>query len=99
MRAYAGKVMSIAKQAMRGCLYCHRNRVKPVIPIMADLPECRLNVKPSVFYPTGGDCFGPMVVKARKNRLKRYGCIFTSLSVRAVHIELADSLYIQMFLN
>ena len=82
----------IAKQAIRGCLYCHRNRVKPVIPIMADLPKCRVNVKPNVFYHTGVDYFGPIVVKARRNRLKRYGCIFTCLSVRTVHIELADSL-------
>ena len=59
---------------------------------MADLPECRVNVKPNVFYNTGVDFFGPIVVKARRNRVKRYECIFTCLSVRAVHIELADSL-------
>ena len=38
------------------------------------------------------DCFGPFLVKSGRNQLKRYGCLFTCLNMRAVHIEKLDCL-------
>ena len=59
---------------------------------MADLHKCRLSVLTGPFHFTGVDYFGPIMVKVRRNTLKRWGCLFTCLGTRAVHLELADSL-------
>ena len=71
---------------------------------MADLPTERLSIKQQPFTNTGVDYFGPTYVKfLRKTRsnqaiAKRYGVIFTCLTVRAVHIELALNLTAAVFL-
>ena len=88
----------IAKQVINSCLHCRRQRVQPVKSMMADLPECRLSVSMGAFHTTGIDYFGPMMVKVRRSTVKRWGCLFTCLSTRAVHIELADSLETDDFL-
>ncbi|KAK6186774.1 hypothetical protein SNE40_006050 [Patella caerulea] len=85
-------IRQCVKQVIRRCLYCHRQRVKPVIPRMADLPTCRLDAALGPFHYTGVDYFGPMLVKIRRGTVKRWGCLFTCLSTRAIHLELADSL-------
>ena len=35
--------------------------------------------------------FGPLEVKQGRSHVKRYGCLFTCLTKRAVHIEIAHS--------
>ena len=82
----------IAKGVISKCLYCKKQRVKPNIPVMADLPKCRTDVFSGPFYHTGVDYFGPMVIKRGRSSVKRWGCLFTCLTTRAVHLELADSL-------
>jgi hypothetical protein len=50
-------------------------------------------VAPGKFFDqVGVDYFGPILVKQRKSTVKRYGCIFTCLKIRAVHIELAENM-------
>ncbi|MCG8429836.1 MAG: hypothetical protein MJA29_01495, partial [Candidatus Omnitrophica bacterium] len=88
----------VAKRVIFECFRCRRQRVKPVVVKMADLPGCRLSVQSGAFYNTGVDYFGPMLVKSRRNTVKRWGCLFTCLATRAVHIELADSLETDDFL-
>jgi hypothetical protein len=50
------------------------------------------------FFYTGLDYFGPMMVKIRRCSVKRWGCLFTCLGTRAIHLELADSLETDDFL-
>ena len=59
---------------------------------MADLPEDCLVPDKSPFTSVGIDCFGPLEVRCCRSIVKRYGLIFTCLTVRAVHIEVVHSL-------
>ena len=44
------------------------------------------------------DYFGPLIVKAGRTHWKRYGCLFTCLTTRAVHLEVAQSLTADSFI-
>ena len=65
----------------------------------ADLPLDRVTPHEPVFTSVGVDYFGPFAVKRGRGREKRYGCIFTCLTTRAVHIETADTLDTDSFIN
>ncbi|XP_066933480.1 uncharacterized protein [Clytia hemisphaerica] len=66
---------------------------------MANLPEDRITVSTPTFYHTGVDYFGPILVKVLRSRVKRWGCIFTCLTTRAIHLEVAPSLESDDFIN
>ena len=80
------------------CLTCKRFRSLPQQQKMSDLPIDRLQEEPPFTY-TGVDLFGPLYIKERRSVLKRYGVIFTCLSCRAVHLESANSLETDSFIN
>ena len=65
---------------------------------MASLPQSRLQAFTPPFYNTGVDYFGPLLVKERRSTVKRYGCLFTCLVTRAVHLEVAHSLETDSFI-
>ena len=56
-------------------------------PFIADLPRERLQERVFPFTNTGVDCFGPFEVKFMRKTMKRWCCLFTCLTTRAVHIE------------
>ncbi|XP_064637849.1 uncharacterized protein LOC135494029 [Lineus longissimus] len=87
-----------AKRAIRDCLLCELQKAKPCIPRMADLPAPRLQATAGPFAYCSVDYWGPMLVKERRSTIKRWGCLFTYLSTRALHLELADSLETDDFL-
>ena len=51
------------------------------------------------FTHVGVDYFGPLYVRQGRSNVKRYGCLFTRLAVRAVHIEVVHSLDTDGFIN
>ena len=66
---------------------------------MGPLPAIRLNTHLPPFTNVGIDFFDPLTVVLLRRSLKRYGVIFTCLDCRAVHIELADSMDMDSFIN
>ncbi|XP_055612945.1 uncharacterized protein LOC129759503, partial [Uranotaenia lowii] len=74
------------------CPTCIVEKAKPRPPMMAPLPRVRLTpfVKPFSFV--GVDYFGPLLVKQGRSLVKRWVVLFTCLTIRAVHLEIAHSL-------
>ena len=84
---------------IRSCRRCIERSSKPSQQFMADLPESRLAICSPPFFHTGVDYFGPLEVKYLWKHLKRWGCIFTCMTTRAVHLEISPSLEADEFIN
>ena len=101
---WISKGCSLARKIVSSCFTCKRRVVKPIAPLMADLPIERLSIKQQPFTYTSVDYFGPIYAKFLRNTrsnqpiAKRYRVIFTCFTVRAVHIELASDLTTYVFL-
>ena len=83
---------------IKNCVTCRRQRGQFQVQKMADLPPDRLEPGPP-FTHCAVDYFGPFLVKEGRRQLKRYGALFTCLSSRAIHIEVADALSTDSFIN
>ena len=77
---------------------CQKGRAQTKTPEMADLPDERL-VASTVFSNVGVDYLGPFAVKICRRNEKRWCCLFTCLTVRAVHIEIVPKLDTDSCLN
>ena len=67
-------------------------RAQPANPKMASLPDAGLAFRMRPFSHCSLDYFGPINVKIDRRREKRWGALFTCLTVRAVHVEIVNSL-------
>ena len=71
---------------------------------MSDLPEARSAVFDPPFTHTGVIYFGPITIKRGKRTRAstgtdiRYGVVFTCLTYRAIHLELAGDLSTDYFI-
>ena len=89
--------LSIVKPLIYKCVVCRRLRAKPSVQQMSDLPEdCVSQSAP--FTSVGFDFFGPFMIKCRRSQLKRYGCVFTCVYSRAIHIEVCTDLTSDAFI-
>ncbi|XP_076035375.1 uncharacterized protein LOC143021652 [Oratosquilla oratoria] len=66
---------------------------------MTPLPVDRANVNQKPVFVTGVDCFGPFFVKRARSQIKRYGLLFTCLSIRAIHLEVLHDLTAESMIN
>ena len=80
------------KRVLSNCVKCRKHHGQPMQQLMGDLPKERVAASQPPFTFVGVDYFGPFNVKYRRSTVKRYGCLFTCLSTRAVHIEIAHSM-------
>lgn len=90
---------SIVRQELRSCLSCRKRWAKVGEQKMSDLPLDRVKTDIPPFTNVGVDYFGPFMVKRGRTQEKRYGCLFTCLNIRAVHIEVTESLRTDSFVN
>lgn len=81
------------------CVICRRQHGTAGQQQMADLPSDRVSAGEPPFTYVGVDYFGPFDIKRGRSLVKRYGVIFTCLTIRAVHIEVASSLDTDSFVN
>ena len=89
---------SVVRHFISKCVVCRRLRGTTGEQKMADLPKERITPSPPFTY-SGIDYFGLFYIKQGRKDVKRYGVLFTCLASRAVHIEMADSLEMDSFIN
>lgn len=83
---------SAIRSIISRCVVCRRIRGKMGLQKMADLPKERLRPDLPPFGNVGVDYFGPFEVKRGRSHMKRYGVIFTWMSSRVIHLEIAHTL-------
>ena len=86
------------RQFISKCVTCRHVRASQGEQKMADLPKSRVEPTPPFTY-CGVDYFGPWHVQRGRSVMKRYRALFTCIASRAVHIEVADSLETDSFIN
>ena len=90
---------STVKRIINDCKACRRRNHPAGGQIMAPLPTARVTPGETPFSSVGVDYFGPLKVKYRRGTVKRYGCVFTCLAIRAIHIEIAHDLSTDSFIQ
>ena len=90
------------RSVLRQCVPCLKNSIKPQPQKLGQLPMERITPD-SIFKNVGVDYAGPLYVKYGSVRkptvLKAYVCVFVSLSVKAVHLELVSDLTAESFIS
>lgn len=95
---------SVIRHRIHKCNFCYKTKPRPLMsPIMSDLPASRVNQVAKAFVHTGCDYAGPITYTPMRSRgvksRKGYICVFTCLTTRAIHIELATDLTTVSFLS
>ena len=95
---------SLICKLLKSCPYCKRLRNQPKPPITSDLPPERLSSFLTSLYFMGVDYFGPITITLNKGTrctsgtVKRCGALFTCMTTRAVHLELAGDMTTDIFI-
>ncbi|XP_067643662.1 uncharacterized protein [Eurosta solidaginis] len=89
------RIRTLLKSVKRECAVCIAN---PVVPLMGQLPQDRLTPYVRPFSYTGVDYCGPFFVAIGRRREKRWVALFTCLTTRAVHLEIATDLSTDAFI-
>ena len=73
------------RRVINNCVDCQKRHAKPGTQVMAPLPSVHITPvnPPSTFV--GVDYFGPLMVRQGRSVVKRYGCLFTCLTMRAAY--------------
>uniref|UniRef100_A0A1I8BK02 Integrase catalytic domain-containing protein n=1 Tax=Meloidogyne hapla TaxID=6305 RepID=A0A1I8BK02_MELHA len=88
-----------AKKVVKNCKKCQKiNGPKFALPLMPGLPKERLR-KSRAFEAIGVDYLGPSLYKIENGKAKFWIALFTCLSTRAVHLEIALELSALEFMH
>lgn len=90
---------SVVKDIQNRCQECRNKKVLPKTPEMAPLPPARLAAFCRPFSYVGIDYFGPFLVTVGRHKEKRWGVIFTCLTIRGIHLEVSPSLSTDSFIH
>ena len=93
------KGRAAVRRVLAKCVPCRKRKAPTSTQYMANLPKDRVTPNQPPFTYVGVDYFGPLVVKRARSEVKRNGCLFTCLTSRAVHLEVAHSLDTDSFIN
>ncbi|XP_062704139.1 uncharacterized protein LOC134286530 [Aedes albopictus] len=91
-RYYVPRLRTAVSSMAKTCQWCRVYKCSPKIPRMAPLPLARMASFVKPFTYTGLDFFGPLTVKIGRSNAKRWIAVFTCLTIRAVHVEVAHNL-------
>lgn len=91
-------IRAALKKLHASCWTCRRRSIQPEMPEMSPLPRSWTAVYMRPFSHTGVDYFGPFSVKHGRRVEKKWGALFTCLTTRAVHLEVASTLSSDSFL-
>ncbi|XP_065356313.1 uncharacterized protein LOC135950711 [Calliphora vicina] len=86
------RLRNLLRKTTSNCNICKIRRAVPVAPFMGSLPSDRLTPYVRPFTYTGVDYFGPLNVTIGRRHEKRWVALFTCLTIRAVHLEVAYDL-------
>ena len=93
------KGRATVRRVLNACFSCRKRNQLPTTQKMADLPHERVASQKPPFTYVDVDCFGQFHVKRGRCLEKRYGVLFTCLTITAVHVEIAHSLDTSSFIN
>ena len=87
------------RRVLKDALIAKKRKAPTGEKFMAKLPEDRITSHKPPFTYVSVDFFGPIEVKQGRSRVKRYVCLFTCLTVCAIHIEVAHTLNTDSMIN
>ena len=91
----------MVRSVVHNCVTCRRFSIKPRPQLQGQLPAERVTPD-AVFERVGLDYAGPFLLKygpiRRHTVVKAYVCVFVSLTVKAVHLELVSDLTTDAFI-
>lgn len=86
------------KRVLNRCMSCRIRNARPMQQLMAPVIPDQYAVYQQAFSTVGVDYFGPIIVARGRVRERRYGCLFTCLTTRAIQIEVSPLLDTDSFL-
>ena len=82
----------LVDRILKHCVPCRRANWCAKQQRQADLSEDCVTPGQLPFTFTGLDCFGPILTRIGRRHSKRWGCLFTCLTTRAIHLEVLSCL-------
>lgn len=92
------RLRTTLKKIGSDCQWCKNKKAVACPPMMSNLPSARTTSFCRPLTYVGVDLFGPLYVTVRRFTEKRWGVLFTCLSIRAIHVEITSKLSTDNFI-
>lgn len=90
--------LQAVKRVVGRCIDCRKWNAPLCYQQMAPLSIGRVKESQFAFENVGVDYFGPFTVKQGRSSVKRFGCLFTCLQIRAIHLEVTSDMTTDSFI-